>query len=690
MALTVIKRPQGHVLSTTENTATVSSSSGALFTKSTHGLSTGDYIYIYSALSAYNGYWYVQINDANSFRIFEYPTATQQAYVNSGTVTYYKSTYTHGWSCVHLPIVYKLKSDAWPTNGLDTARTITTFSNYSGYTYIVASGDIKATGTASALEEVVLSGTSVDGVYKILNWFSDTNFVIDLAYSGSNVLSGGTVQYYYFNYHARIKIYAGIASGHTWQAQKAYEEIAELKAVPDSSGVITININEILKNKIEILKNDPVKDTLPNNIDAWCNFYITYAESYDDSNMYTVSEYVSSYTDDSATFQGYAVNSKLPFKTRSSGYLSEYLGASRKFLTAFTEPVLFVGQYYDIGFLNDFGSAEIKRENYTDGTIDTTTYEAVTDYDSGVYRVPVVQHGSEDRIDLTLVVNTTLGALNTFTNSGSGTIWTTGSNPSVALAPTTSSRLLRAAFTSIPGHSYSFTYNIDCTDVLGVAIVTFAFKTAASVTVGSNTIVMDAAEKSGTITVPCTAPGGEYFSVSIYNDASAGTNTIDIDTLSYSGGYLAISETKTVNINDDCANQDYYLTWLNIYGGFDYWNFTARKVYSVDVTGNIISDKNINTEWPKSYGEFADTIKEQTQRTSNEVIRVSSQFLTTDQEDAIKQIFSSPLVQLCTSKYDRRAVIVDPSTYRIRKDQDDLRTISFDLRYTDDIPSQSL
>ena len=134
MALTIVKRPQGYVLDTTEVTATVTSSSGALFTKTTHGLSTGDFIYIYSGISSYNGYWYVSVVSGNTFRIREYATASDQAYVVGGSVTYFKSVLTHTWNCVHLPIIYKLKSDIWPTNGADTARTITTFSNYNGYT----------------------------------------------------------------------------------------------------------------------------------------------------------------------------------------------------------------------------------------------------------------------------------------------------------------------------------------------------------------------------------------------------------------------------------------------------------------------------------------------------------------------------------------------------------------------------
>lgn len=412
MALSVIKYPQGRILDSTATPADVSSSSGALFTRTSHGLVTGDYIYIYGNLAAYNGFWYVTIADANTFRIYEYSGATVQAFINSGTVYFYKSVLTHGWNSVHLPMVYKLQSTVWPVNGVDTARTITTFSNQNGYTYIVASGDIKSSGTASALEEVVLSGTSVDGVYKIINWYSDTNFVINLPYSAGNVLSSGTVQYYYLNYHAKIKIYAGLISSHYWYLRKPFEEVAELKCIPDSSGVITVNVADFVKKKIEILKNDLQQDELPNDIDSWCRVYISYAESYDDSDMYTVSEYVSSYTEDQT--EVYAVNAKPQFKFRGSGNMNDWVSGltsttPQEFLTPFARPTLFAGKYFDISYIVNSASPNLymKRDLYskTDGNyvLISSNMDILPDMDQGVYRYRVTQSASlEDRIDLTL------------------------------------------------------------------------------------------------------------------------------------------------------------------------------------------------------------------------------------------------------------------------------------------------
>lgn len=575
MALSIVKRPQGYVLGAliadADHTAVPISNSGgeALFTAA--GYTTGDIVYIYSNISAYNGYWYV-VATAPSFKIREYATAANQAFIKTGTANVYTNSLTHGWNCVHLPIIYKLLSSIWPTNGADTARTISTFSNWNGYTYIVAAGDIKTTGTASSLEYVVLSGTSVDAVYQIIQWFSDTNFVINLAYSAANVLSSGTVKYYYYNYCAKIRIYAGIPAAHAWTAQKAYELIAEVKMIPDSTGIITLNIAEYIKKKIEVIKNNSLLGTLPNNIDAWCNFYLTYAESYDDSNMYTVSEFTDTYTDDSGTFEGYAVNAKLPFKTRSAGALSQYVSGvtattRQKWLTAFTRPKLFIDKYFDVSYIKNTATAGdyIKRDCYrlTAGNYSllSSTNDVQTDYDQGVYRYAITQSAAlEDRIDIT------------------------------------------------------------------------------------------------------------YFNVS----------------------GVQLSETLTIDVNQDCTAQDFYVAWLNYLGGYDYWNFMARKRYSIDVTESKTQEQNIFTDYPGSYGEFADSIIKQTVRKGKNQVIVNSQFLTSDQQDAIKLLMVSPLVQICTSQYDRRTLLVDPNTLQVRRDQDDNKKMTFGVTYTDELPSQSL
>ena len=582
--ITVVKAPLGHIVDTNGVTATVSSSSGALFTRTSHGLSTGSWIYVYSNYSQYNGYWYVSKVDANTFRIREYATASDVSFINSGSVTYYVSVKEHGWNCVHLPMVYKLKSDSWPVNGVDTSRTITTFTNWNGYTYLVLSGDVKSSGNASSLENIILSGvtgvsgTTITGIYRIVQWFSDTNIVIDLAYNAGHVLSGGTCQYYYLNYHARVKVYAGIQSGHYWQAQKPYEQIAEVRVPFDSTGIGVLNVADFVKAKINILSGSFQKDTLPNDIDEWCRVYISVAESYDDSDGYLISEYLSSYTDD--TTEVYAVNSMLPFKTRSSGSLDQYVPGLTsltlaKWLTPFTRPTLFDGYAFRIGFIkNSSVSGDyVKIDRYTKSngnyTLASSSLDVFTDMDQGVYKYGVSRTGSEDRIDLTV-------------------------------------------------YSADYGYALQLTETI----------------------------------------------------------TIDVDS--------TCSRYQTTPLN---------LRWKNYLGCEDQWVFKAEKAWSVDVTENKTQEINIHNEWPKSWGEFADSVTKQSVRKSKTVVRVVSQFVTKAQLDGIAWIVSSPLVQIVdtTSGVSTvRTVLVDPSTLRKYEDRDDTFSISFNITYTDELPSQTL
>lgn len=567
MSLSIVKRPQDFYLELTSVEAnyigSISGGGDLTINQIGHGLSNGNYVYITEGPSQALGLWYVEIDSANAFFIREYATASRvQSYIAGGTVTYYKANLSSPiYLSVHNPIVYKLQSTLWPVNGADTARSVSSFSSSNGYTALNLSGDIKATGNAATLEKVIIDGTSsLDGVYTIIRWLNDSSIIIDLPYSASNSFSGGTVQYYYYNYHAVIRVYSGLSGTFV---NKPVELIATLKCVPNPTGLITVNINEILKQKISIISNDLAHEALPIFPDAYTEFYIDFAESYDDSNMYTVSEFVDSFTSDSGNTI-YATNGKLPFKNRNFGF-ARYININSgtylaKWMTSFTEPVLTPDKHFDIGIINTQGYGTLRKQIYVDDALVDVYSESINS--GGVLRLSIEQSDwTEDRIDLTIV------------NSSTGE---------------------------------------------------------------------------------------------------------------------ATSETITVRVDNDCSDHDFYLSWLNKFGVFDYWNFKARKGYGVEVIGSRVEVKNIFPNWPASGGEFADTIRRQTFRESRESVNVQSQYLTLAELGAIKDIISSPLVQLVTSKYDRRTVIVSASSLQLYRDKDDLYTIAFSLSYTDDIPSQAL
>lgn len=151
-----------------------------------------------------------------------------------------------------------------------------------------------------------------------------------------------------------------------------------------------------------------------------------------------------------------------------------------------------------------------------------------------------------------------------------------------------------------------------------------------------------------------------------------------------------ISEIKTFKINCQCSAQEIFLTWLNNLGGFDYWNFTARKDHIIEIREAIETKKNILTQWPKSYSQNADTIRRQTSRVSNKAYTIRSQYITQSEADALAYIKSSVLVQIINSRRDRRTVIVDADSFVIYQDGADLYSIAFNVSFTDDIPSQTV
>ncbi len=409
MALSVVQRPKGFIVSTTSATATYTNGSSVI-TKTGHGLITGATIYISTGQAI--GFYYVTPLTVDTFNIREYAGGTVVTFVGSGTFTYSTSTDNagHGWNAVHLPIEYKLLSTLWPTNSVDTARTVSSYANDNGYVKLTLSGDIKSDVSELEFVKVTFTGGTSE-IYQILTWYSNSIVTINLAYIGGITFT--SVQYYYNNYRAQVRVYGGLTSGHYFNSQKPFTLITEQSIVPDSTGVCTISINEFLKEQIEILKNDLTKGTLQNNLDAFCQFYITYAEAYDYSTGgYTLLDYVGDYTDDSTNFTGVAVNADLPFKNTYSGFMSDYLygnsSVKLKFLTPSLYPELTEGQFFDISFINQIGARlRMKRELYRNGNLIELLFDDINDYGIGIYRYELTRSTTqlEDRIDLTLQYN---------------------------------------------------------------------------------------------------------------------------------------------------------------------------------------------------------------------------------------------------------------------------------------------
>jgi hypothetical protein len=450
MAVSVLTRPLSFVLNPTPVACTITNSGGhALITKSSHGLIDGNYVYIKSVIEDYCGFFYVDQISTNTFKIKEYASADFVSYVaNDSDADYYVNTRNAdeaGWHCVELPIVYKLSNTLWPANGEDTVRTISSVANSNGYCQLTLSGDLKASGSAAKLEFVKIGAASgidvedaVSGVYQIITHTSETSIVIDLAYSAANAseLGSNTIQMYYKNYCVKVKVFSGLPSGHQFESIRPLVEVAELSLIPDSDNIVKFSVHELLKAHIKT-RNNALLATLPNNIDFWTQFYITYAESYNDSDGTTLSSYTSSYTDDSTSFKGYAVNAKLPFKNVHSGSLSEYISDTKYFLTLFDTPVIFSGFPFDISFINPYESGNIelalRQQYYLNNALQDTITHNIVSTNEGVYRVfPDDPPCIYDRVDLTVMAtgvedlvngDFATGTISGWSNTGSGNSW---------------------------------------------------------------------------------------------------------------------------------------------------------------------------------------------------------------------------------------------------------------------------
>lgn len=133
-----------------------------------------------------------------------------------------------------------------------------------------------------------------------------------------------------------------------------------------------------------------------------------------------------------------------------------------------------------------------------------------------------------------------------------------------------------------------------------------------------------------------------------------------------------------------------YLTFLNNLGGFEYFPFYKKKEFQIEVEATGTTRNNILPQWPNSYGKNADTLVKQTFRITRNRVIVVSQHLTLNQLNALSYLRSSTIVQIVTSRRDRRTVIVDDDSFKKYSESDKLYTLQFSFTYTDEIPSQTV
>lgn len=702
--VSVLSRPQSFKIASGQ-AATIEEdyTADATVVKTNHSLPNNSWVFIKSRVEDYNGFWKILVMNANRFQL-QNGHGDLLSYVVDADITYFAQLGTefYNWSAVFNPIVYRLKNNLWPNNSGDTIRLVTGFDNSNGSVRITTNASIG--GGAQDYDFIQIANTvDMDGVYQITDLQTGSLFVIDLAYSSSYSFLNATVQIYHRNYNIMVRVSSGFLPAADWYPVKPIAPIATFRLIPDQNNEVMLSVHELLQASIN-QRNGTLLATLPNNTDFWTSFYIEYAESYDSGQNGEVVQIDQAFTSDESTFVGYAANAKMPFKNRYSGFMTEYLD---KFLTIFDTPVMFAGCadiddcYFDLSFFGgEFANQVAKQQWYKNGILLSTTGKAIGSSGAGIYRFQPDQNCDYDRVDIT-VVNSFLQTeeLDQWVNenTGPGPSWAPGATPNVtipAIITTTTDEIGTIAVAYSAG-AYTFSYSLfvnNANTSVRIIIHVKGYKSGVSVGDGSTTrtittpteLIEDAPISVSFSDIP------DKVSVYIFLDAVSGGGSTYAELRAFSSSEASITETKTVTVDCGCSD-GLRMSWLNSLGGFEHWTFKAFKDNLIAISETGETSVNTFPAWPNSYGEFADTDKRrQTFRDSQKQFLIRSQNLTRAQADALATIKSSPLVQIITSVYDKRTVIVDPESFTLYNDNDKLYSISFTITYTDDIASQTV
>lgn len=527
MAITVISRPLGHKLDTESHSAVIvddGTGTAVAYVAGGHNLTDGDYVYIESNFDRYNGYKYVDSTAYDYFKIKNSASEAAIEFIQEADITFYISVLDHGWCAVHLPIVYELESSLYPSNTEEedyTPRTVVSQASNNGYTQLNLSSALGASANVKALEWIELVGDGVlEGAYQIIEVLQPWSIVIDLAYSASNDFSGYQVVNYYNNYHIKVRVYAGLTTGHRWVNEKPYELADTIELIPDSSNRARFSISTILQGYIET-RNNLTLDTLPNNLDFYVQFYISYSENYDTSDGTTITVSEGSFTSDQAYFEGHAVNAKLPFKSIDAGSMSEHVddGSTNlaKWLTLMDRPTMFIGYFFDISFLNLYNSVDLRITIFKslNGLVTETETLDIDNPGTGVIRVPIEIDAGFDQYCIQASIlggfePATLPALTSWSNiNDAGPAWSLVSGvPTVdfsGLGLNNTSDKWATDYSFEAGASYSFRYSFEAGST-GCSTSHIVVMNSSNTILLDLSISMDQLTKTGIYTF--TAPAG--------------------------------------------------------------------------------------------------------------------------------------------------------------------------------------
>jgi hypothetical protein len=297
-----------------------------------------------------------------------------------------------------LPIVFEISNTSFPTNE-SAGYAITSIVDSGGYARVAIAG----TAGFNCGDYVTIDSELYQGVYRIIETFSVTDFTIDAPYQTATSASG-TVKQYYNNYYIEARVYAGIPDSHYYNTDNPMRLVATLRNTPrfdleTSTNLAYIDVSGAVRSAFLQIENDVCSQTEEgnnylNDRRAWVAFYIEYREVYDIGNDCDVVQFEGAW-EQSEVF--YAINGTTQFQYKYANNAGEYvlnendLELPTKFMTTLENPILWKGKELDLALF--IPSEAVASGNTVEfvvspnvGTADYTEFLDIS-LGEGVYRI---------------------------------------------------------------------------------------------------------------------------------------------------------------------------------------------------------------------------------------------------------------------------------------------------------------
>ena len=511
------------------------------------------------------------------------------------------------------------------------------------------------------------------GYYEIINKSDGTHVDIDLTYSASCVGYIVSIEDLKANYYLEIKLYLFGAA----------LPFATLYGYSDKEGKIYVNLAPFLRSQLEKRNAYTYSgDYLEPYLALATHYLITYIEHWDSSAEGSASLTAESYILFAAMQLGAEYGENMVNHTPMDDglILCDYL-------TGFVRPKKWIGYPMDFAMpvdddwsgKGDMNFLQIQKDiNGVDGSMSLVAWGSDANY-KRLHRRAIYWGASDADLDHLLYL--TWVAANAITNWNNGY---TANNPTLDnLALGGDNWEIGDATESTGNNGYAVSDSIGAV-VAGQKIVFWcaSFTATGGIPRVHVCAVTTGLRISDIVYLP-TGAGIEAYAVLTIETSNANARIcIGYDgtrTGTFSGimtaGFLVVDE-KYIDFESCIPEQPVYLSWLNQYGGMDYWMFGGSQDEGLEVEGEF---------YDRYVDDLADDIAIQStiQKRGLETMIMGADNLTSQQIDGLKWLLLSPFVQMHVSGTSGtvvwKTVVVRPDSWMLKRNKEKLFSLQFEI-----------